>query len=212
MGPAAIDKMLKDEPPRRPLTTLAAIWEDFRWRRLARGHRDPCIVYTADAPTLMEAIFRACRSKGPDGKLFFHQGRVWEVNRDAYCEALQGKPVRKRLKRAESFHEVWDICTTVGGTTHGIGAITSYDVTARLAAWFGFPARRVYLHGGVIDGCRALDIYHNGAIWIPRKRLPPPIRYHVNLDEVEDMLCGYRVLLERMQERRAEAARKEVMG
>jgi hypothetical protein len=200
MGPAAIDRLLEGEPPRQPLTNLAAVWDDFKWRRLERGFRDPCIAYTASAEYLRDAIKRACDSRGADGKLFFHQGRVWQVNRDAYARALASRPVCKRLSKVVSFHEVWDICTTVGGATHGIGSITSYDVTARLAAWFGYPAHRVYLHGGVVDGARAIGVYRNADIWIPRKRLPPPIRYHLNLDEVEDFLCGYRVLLERLKE------------
>jgi hypothetical protein len=189
--------MLELEPPREPLTSLAAVWRDFKWRRLARGHRDPCIPYTASAGSLRNAIRRACDSRGEDQKLFFHQGRVWQVNRDAYAEALIAAPVRKRLVRADCFHEVWEVCQIVGGATHGIGSITIYDVAARLGAWFGYPARRIYLHGGVIDGARSLGIYRKGDIWIPRGRLPKAIRYHENLDEVEDFLCGYRVLIDR---------------
>jgi hypothetical protein len=192
--------MLELEPPRRPLTTLEAIWDDFKWRRLARGHRDPTISFTADAGSLQEAIRRACDSRGADGKLFFHQGRVWQVNRDAFCRTLSAGVVRRRIAECENFHELWNLITTIGGQTHGIGAITSYDVTARLAAWYGYPARRVYLHGGVIDGAKTLDLVKGSEPWIPRGRLPRCLRYHLNLDEVEDFLCGYRVLIERLQD------------
>ena len=198
MGPKAIDRMLALEPPREELDSLKAVWKDFKWRRLARGHRDPCIAFTADAGDLKEAIIRACDSRGEDGKLFFHQGRVWQQNRDEFSRVLRKKAVRKSLTKAKDFHEVWKVCQNIGGTTHGIGAITIYDVCARLCAYFEYPADRVYLHGGVLDGVRAVGIDPKGKVWVERAELPKCLRKHENLDEVEDFLCGYRVLIERV--------------
>jgi len=198
MGPKAIDRMLALEPPREPLDSLAAVWRDFKWRRLERGHRDPCIKFTAESKDLREAITRACDSRGADGKLFFHQGRVWQVNRDAYAKALLRVQNRKRMTKAESFHEVWEVCSIVGGATHGIGTITTYDVAARLCAYLGWPARRIYLHGGVVDGCRSIGLNVNRRPWIERRELPPPLRFVENLDYVEDFLCGYRILIDRI--------------
>lgn len=188
--------MLKAEPPREPLTSLAAVFRDFKWRRLERGHRDPCIAYTASAPNLRTAIKRACNSRGEDGKLFFHQGRVWQVNRDAFAANLCSGLVLRRLRKADTFHALWSEITNQANLTKGIGLITTYDVTARLAAWYGFHPCVIYLHGGVLDGLRAIGVEPRG-YYAHRRELPPPLRYHVNLDEVEDFLCGYRVLIGR---------------
>lgn len=198
MGPSAIDKMLKTEPVKFPLRDLEDVWDDFRWRRLERGHRDPCIKFTADADTIAEAIRRACDSRGADGKMFFHQGRVWQVNRDEFARRLNTYKNRNAILACGTFHKLWLLVRSVGIDTHGIGAITIYDVTARLAAWLGLGANAIYTHGGVLDGLRAIDIDPTGKDFIPRRRLPEPLRYWSNLDEVEDFLCGYRVLIERV--------------
>jgi hypothetical protein len=196
MGPNAIDKMLKTEPVKFPLRDLEDVWDDFRWRRLERGFRDPCIKYTEDAENFTEAIKRACDSRGADGKMFFHQGRVWQVNRDEFAKRLIRR--RNAMLDVGTFHKLWLIVHSIGVDTHGIGPITIYDVTARLAAWLELSANAIYTHGGVLDGLRAIDIDPTGRAYIPRKELPDPINSWPNLDHVEDFLCGYRVLLERI--------------
>lgn len=198
MGPAAIDRLFRADPPREPLTSLAAAWRDFQWRRLDQGHRDPCIEYTSRAADISFAIQRACDSRGADGKLFFHQGRVWQVNRDVYCETLL--TYRKLIRKARDFHDLWDLCDSVGQLTNGIGPITIYDVTARLAAYLGLKADRIYLHGGVVSGVHSIGIETKGKQWIERDELPRTLRRVPNLDHVEDFLCGYRVVIERVKE------------
>lgn len=202
MGPKAIDRMLAAEPPREPLDTLQAVWEDFRWRRLKRGHRDPCISYTAGATNIIEAIVRACDSRGEDGKLFFHQGRVWQVNRDTFADNIIIKErFDKGISKAKDFDELWALINYIGERTHGIGAITIYDVTSRLAAFLGLRCERyIYTHGGVLDGLRSVGIDPARRERIPRKELPEPIRHVKNLDWVEDFLCGYRVLIDRIND------------
>jgi hypothetical protein len=195
MGPAAIDRMLSLEPPREPLDNLAAVWRDFKWRRLKQGHRDPCITYTAKSPNIKVAVERACASRGEDGKLFFHQGRVWEANRLSYAAVL--KAVRWELDECRNFHDLFLMCEDYGHDTQGIGPITIYDVTARLAAFKRLPAQRVYIHGGVRDGLEAIGIKTRSREWVERRELPRCLRAVKNLDHVEDFLCGYRVLIER---------------
>lgn len=191
--------MLAAEPPKEPLDNLQAVWEDFRWRRLKRGYRDPCISYTAEATNFAEAIVRACDSRGEDGKLFFHQGRVWQVNRDVFAENLMKQ--KKVIRHAKDFDDLWAMVHMIGKETHGIGAITIYDVTSRLAAFLGLKCERyIYTHGGVLDGLKSVGIDPRGRERIPRKELPEPICYVKNLDWVEDFLCGYRVLIERINE------------
>lgn len=196
MGPKAIDRMLALEPPKVALDNLQAVWEDFRWRRLKRGHRDPTIKYTALSPDIKTAIKRACDSRGEDGKLFFHQGRVWQVNRDQFAKNLL--KYKKALRKSKSFDELWLNVSLIGDNTHGIGAITSYDVTSRIAAYLGLICENyIYTHGGVVDGLRSVGVDIRGRAAIPRDELPPPLDGIKNLDWVEDFLCGYRVLIER---------------
>lgn len=198
MGPKAIDRMLALVPPREPLDSLQAVWEDFRWRRLKQGHRDPTIAYTAMSPSLGVAIDRACDSRGEDGKLFFHQGRVWQANRDKFARRLHQGDNYKAIKMVSDFDELWRVIHKVGDKTHGIGAITIYDVTSRLAAYRGLICENyIYTHGGVIDGLKSVGIDPSGRERIPREELPEPLCNIKNLDWVEDFLCGYRVLIER---------------
>jgi hypothetical protein len=142
------------------------------------------------------AIICACDSRGEDGKLFFHQGRVWQRNRDVFADRLVGEI--DLIENQPTFHKLFLAIEEIGLATPGIGPITIYDVTARLAAWAGMNANRVYLHGGVLDGAKALYIEPKDKRWIKRKELPPALRVVENLDFVEDFLCGYRVLLERI--------------
>jgi hypothetical protein len=148
---------------------------------------------------LKVAVKRACESRGEDGKLFFHQGRVWEVNRIAYAKALLANP-RLLHNATRKFHMLFRYCEEVGLSTQGIGPITIYDVTARLAAYHGLPANKVYIHGGVRDGLEALGIATRSREWVERRELPNCLRKVPNLDHVEDFLCGYRVLIERISE------------
>lgn len=205
MGQADLNNRFNREPPREPLVTVGALWRDHVWRKIERDVSDPCIPYTATAETLGEAIDRACDSRGVDGKLWFHQGRVWQKNRDKYARRLKKRSgemlvLKDRYGPKKGFNKLFDLCQSVGDSTKGIGPITVYDVTARLAGWLGLRANRIYLHGGVIAGVRALGIETRSRRYIKRAELPEPLCQVPNLDLVEDFLCGYRSELERLAE------------
>lgn len=198
MGHADLNNRFEREPPREPLTSIGALWRDHIWRKIERGVADPCIPYTADAGDLGEAIRRACDSRGADGKLWFHQGRVWQKNRDKFAKRLLKRS--DLLLKQRNFNGIFKVVNKVGTTTQGIGPITIYDVTSRLAAWFGYEANRIYLHGGVIAGVQAIGIETQGKKYIRRAELPEPLCQVENLDLVEDFLCGYRSELQRLSE------------
>jgi hypothetical protein len=70
----------------------------------------------------------------------------------------------------------------------GIGALTVYDISHRIGAYFGKAPERVYVHAGVRVGARALGI---GGDSFDPKILPKPFA-RLEPSEVEDCLCIYK--------------------
>lgn len=216
MGEAALKREFAKVPPREPLTSITALWKDYMWRYVTGRRGDPVIPFTADAPDVKTAIKRAVDSRGEDGKMFFHQGRVWQVNRDAYAKELLKKWYRNEISAIcgfGTFDELYEICKEVGERTKGIGIVTIYDVTARIAAWGELEPEHLYFHAGVTDGLRALGTeIPGGADRIPREDLPG-FFHDKDLDLVESFLCGYRSEIERvMQERQKRKLVKKARG
>jgi hypothetical protein len=206
MGEAALKREFAKAPPREPLTSITALWRDYMWRYVTGRRGDPAIPFTAAAPDVRTAIKRAVDSKGEDGKTFFHQGRVWPVNRDVYAAALLRKWNRDEISAIcgfGTFDELYELCKKVGEETKGIGIVTIYDVTARIAAWGNLEPEHLYFHAGVTDGLRALGVVPApGVDRIPRDQLPK-FFHNKDLDLVESFLCGYRSEIERvMKEKR----------
>lgn len=201
MGEAALAREFKKAPPLEPLTSITALWRDYMWRYVTGRRGDPAIPYTAKAKNLNEAIRRACDSKGEDGKTFFHQGRVWPVNRAAYYTNLStSQRTRNRIGNSKSFGELYDEVKRVGEETKGIGIVTIYDVAARLAAYLELEPEHLYFHAGVTTGLKALGIEpEKGVDRIPRADLPKFFQ-DKDLDLVESFLCGYRSEVERVME------------
>jgi hypothetical protein len=204
MGEAALAREFKKAPPREPLNSITALWRDYMWRYVTGRRGDPAIPFTAAADTLRSAIERAVDSRGEDGKMFFHQGRVWQVNRDAYAAALLRRNNYLAIRRAETFEELYEVCKRVGEATKGIGIVTIYDVAARLGAYAELDPEHLYFHAGVADGLRALGVdLAPGADRVPRRDLPE-FFHDKDLDLVESFLCGYRSEIERvMKEKRS---------
>jgi hypothetical protein len=198
MGEAALKREFAKVPPREPLTSITALWKDYCWRYVTGRRGDPAIPYTAAARNLDEAIQRACDSKGEDGKTFFHQGRVWPVNRQAYAKRLRSRNTRSAIRAAQSFEGLYEICKEVGESTKGIGIVTIYDVAARLGAFLGLELEHLYFHAGVTEGLHALGIVTiPGQDRVPRSALPE-FFHDKDLDLVESFLCGYRSEVQRV--------------
>lgn len=216
MGEAALAREFKKAPPREPLTSITALWKDYMWRYVTGRRGDPAIPFTAAAPNVRTAIIRAVDSKGEDGKTFFHQGRVWPVNRAAYTKTLLKKWNRDEISAIcgfGDFEELYDFCKKIGEETNGIGIVTIYDVTARIAAWGNLEPEHLYFHAGVTDGLRAIGVEPpSGADRIPRDQLPE-FFHDKDLDLVESFLCGYRSEIERvMQEKQKRKLVKQARG
>jgi hypothetical protein len=199
MGEAALAREFASRPPREQLDSIKALWNDYLWRYVESDRGDPCVPYTAASEYLEQAIRRACDSRGKDGKMFFHQGRVWQANRDAYARNLLDLRNLKKLRRAQDFEDIFEVCDRVGRRTKGIGRVTIYDVTSRIAAWYGYEAIYLHFHAGVEAGLKALLEHDN----LPREgrihRSELPRFFHKkDMDLVESFLCGYRSEIEKV--------------
>lgn len=196
MGEASLRREFAARPPQGPMNTIKDLWRDYMRRYVNSGRGDPALPYTAAAPTLKQAIHRACMSRGEDGKLWFHQGRVWQVNLEAYEVNLLAN--WKRIRKMTDFDDLYKLCMQIAEVTHGIGIVTAYDVCDRLAAWLDLEPDYLYFHAGVTEGLRALGVeIPRGADKLSRDELPEFFR-DKNLGIAESFLCGYRSEIERV--------------
>lgn len=196
MGEAALRREFEKQPPREELDSIPALWRDYVWRYVNAERQDPCQYYTRDAATFKEAIWRAADSRGADGKLFNHQSRVWQPCRDEFGRELV--KISRRLEVSGSFQRLYRVIKKVGQDIDGIGPVTIYDVTCRLALWLGLEPDVLYFHAGVTEGLRALGVaVPRGRDYMKRYELPMYFR-NKNLELLESFLCGYRAEIERV--------------
>lgn len=196
MGQATLQNEIRKNPPRERLNSIPALWRDYMWRYVEAERQDPCQYYTAEAPDLATAIRRACDSRGRDGKLFNHQSRVWQPNRDQFAQNLLTH--KRRIKYAKSFEELFKVVERAARKTDGIGPVTEYDVACRLGYYLDLEPNRLYVHAGVLLGLKALRVkVPRGRKWLTRRELPPFFR-DKNLELLESFLCGYRSEIERV--------------
>jgi hypothetical protein len=177
-------------PPRRPLTSLEALVDDWVYRFSHGGveahRRDMVVEYCAKAPDLLEAIRRACDSKNEEGKQHNHQSRVPHAVRAAFAARIEPH----QAERIQTFDALYDYLDYVKPS--GIGPVTLYDVATRIAAFLELPVESLYLHAGVRVGWAALHGKRSpNVLRIPREQIPKEL-LRLPTDEVEDFLCCYR--------------------
>lgn len=188
------ERLFKDEPPREPLTSLAAIVRDWQWRFIegdAKRFRDEVVEYCREADNFVEAVSRAVDSRRPNGKMHNHQTKVKESVRRKFGYAIVDTI---DPDAPEDFDDLYDWMEEL--KPKGIGPVTLYDVAVRVGAFLELEPEQLYLHAGVWDGWKAL---HNGRSPVGKRRLPKemwpePLRA-LPADQVEDLLCCYRALL-----------------
>lgn len=200
-------KAFDKEPPRRPLNSLDAIADDFKWRYVDRKKTDQVIEFCSEAAVLSVAISRAIEARDADGKHHNHQSKV-----DIGARRLFGKRIwtrRNQVKKCKDFDTLHDLFDEI--KPYGIGPVTVYDVAVRVGAYLGIEPTSVYMHAGVRQGFKALqeamDPFDNDGApgWtdpqvaklprIPMSTFPSPLR-HMRADDVEDILCTYREVFE----------------
>lgn len=189
------ERLFKDAPPNEPLDTLSAIVRDWKWRFIegeSARFRDEVVEYCREAEDLVEAVERAVLSRRPNGKMHNHQSKVKQDDRLRF-----GYRIIRKLENdgpPDGFDELYDWLGEC--KVKGIGPVTHYDVATRVGAYLGLQPLRLYLHAGVLEGWKALDLPVEKR-WggrVPVGEWPKPLQA-LPADEVEDLLCCYRALL-----------------
>lgn len=198
MGEATLKREFAARPPKGPMNTLNDLWRDYMRRYVNSGRGDPALPYVLKSSGLREAIHRACMSRGEDGKLWHHQGRVWQVNLEAFSKRLRRPTNLLTIRHAQTFDELYTFILHKAKLTHGIGIVTAYDVTDRLAAYLGLPCEHLYFHAGVTEGLKAMGVeIPRGRDKLKREELPKFFK-NKDLAVAESFLCGYRSEIERV--------------
>lgn len=107
-------------------------------------------------PTLERAVSVAALAKGPSGKRLSHQRRipqsVLNESRSQLLKALSA------IQRAKSFEELYSIIKNRLQSISGIGELTIYDTTLRIAAKLGLEPNVIFLHAGTRVGAKRLQL------------------------------------------------------
>lgn len=180
-------------PPREELSDLGALVRDWIWRTEEKTlTRDPVMDWCAEAPDFWTAVWRACRSRGANGKMHNHQSKVREANRQALAVRILTR-IERRHRGFTDFDDLHDTIEELAPP--GIGPVTVYDVAVRIGAFLRVEPTSLYLHAGVRIGWEALmGKPYRGVKRIPARYLPPEFE-PLPADEVEDFLCTYRGIL-----------------
>jgi hypothetical protein len=138
--------------------------------------------------SLAEAIRHAALCMRPNGKRHSHQCRIpAEALREGERN-LQASA--EEIWNCHTFPELHEIVRREIGAIRGIGSLTIYDVTCRIAAHRTLEPMQVYLHAGVSDGARAPGLPVRRESLDPAE-LPPAFQ-RLSVSEMEDCLCIYK--------------------
>lgn len=172
--------------------------------------RDLVASYTAEAETWEEAVDRACRSRGANGKMYNHQSRVplntllefrnkigdWSSDY-VIADWLAHVEMYGDDKHGEEFDALHDGIERIASTLPGIGPVTTYDVAWRLACWLKITPQSLYLHAGVREGAKAAGLRVRGRDRILKAELQrelgmKTLRALGDVNSLEDFLCCFR--------------------
>jgi len=193
-----IIKEWERDPPRTEMTTMTALWYDFKRRR--RDPASPICRFRDDIPDACArdgnaevALRRAVRSIRPNGKMHNHQSKVSKAL-PQFEEKLMGS--LRHLTRNDDFNQIYWMVDNL--KTPGIGPMTVYDVAVRFGAYLGLKPEKIYLHAGTASGLKALGIRIGVRDSSFPMELLPAILRNKDADEVEDFLCTYRLAFRRL--------------
>lgn len=144
--------------------------------------------FFASQPTLEDAVRKAAHAEDERGKRLGHQcripGRVLKESAYYLTAALA------EIKAARTFEALHEVVQREILGIHGIGALTVYDTTLRIAAWLRLEPARVFLHAGTRVGARRLGLEATCES-VAIRELPAPLR-SLRPSEIEDVLCIYK--------------------
>ena len=138
--------------------------------------------------TLDDAVSLAARAKKPSGKRFSHQRRIpMSVLSESEHRLLRILPA---LRQARSFEKLHKLVSLQIQPIKGIGELTIYDTSLRIAAKLGLEPSVVFLHAGTRIGAERLGIDASRET-VSVTELPAPMR-RLRPREIEDVLCIYK--------------------
>jgi hypothetical protein len=180
------------------LTTLEAVVADFNTRfnykasvERSAGHHDPVVDFCREARDFSTCIRRAVDGKRKDGKMFSEGSCIRASSKVVMTDNLL--KVRARLQKCKSFEAIYDLVKA--SAPWGIGNLTIYNVSARLAIYMGIhPEAFLYVHAGPLRGWKALTGTRKNLFRVPVEDIPKALR-KLPLHRVEDLLCEYNELL-----------------
>ena len=138
--------------------------------------------------SLRAAVRLAGLAQTPSGKRFSHQWRLRPSTLLHAEAALQRR--LSDLRRAATFHELWECVQSAIGDIRGVGELTVYDTAIRIGAFLRLEPERVYLHAGTREGARSLSL-GAGREWLEIRELPVQFR-QLKGRRLEDVLCIYK--------------------
>jgi len=136
--------------------------------------------------TASSAIQKAALCVRPDGKRHAHQCRTPKAVLQEVGNRLHS--VEMALKGATDFNALHELVEHEIGGIRGVGALTVYDISQRLGAYFGKSPSLVYLHAGTREGAAVFGIKGNSFLPV---RLPRTFS-RLTAAEIEDCLCIYK--------------------
>ena len=134
--------------------TLDEIVGDYIHRYRDRARAEVRFFEIQRSPS--EAIRKAALCMLPSGKRHPHQRRIPRTLLEQVEARLQA--IGRKLANAADFTALHKLVEDEIGDIKGIGALTVYDISHRIAARFGKTPRFVYLHAGTRTGARVFNI------------------------------------------------------
>lgn len=188
--------------PSSGLTSFSALVRDYRKTYQHTNQREWEWFAGLDWPTALEKA-ALCRWKIPGEEREVrhpHQRRA----KLAILKRAHARLSAVPLRNAKSFDDLHQrIHEAIGGIS-GIGPLTVYDISIRLAAHLGLEPQRIYLHAGAREGAKALGLSRGRGV-LEVDELPAAF-HQLPPRQIEDCLCIYKDALKAIHG--AEAAKR----
>ena len=139
--------------------------------------------------SLEEAIEKAARAIGPEGKKHRHQ---WRIKNETLREVanILVNDARVEINSCRSFEDLISLVEEKAREVKGFGVLAIYDTSLRIGAKKGIYPSKVYIHAGTKEGCKALGLDHK-AKDLPVHAFPEPVKT-LHPYEIENFLCIYK--------------------
>ena len=180
----------RKRPPYRDLDEIVQEYID-NCREDARKELE----WFAEAGNLRAAIRKAARSVQENGKRHPHQYRIPAELLEGFEKELVAR--ESKLASGKSFDDLMKTGSEAAAEIWKRPRLTLYDVVSRIAFFRKMKPNKIYLHAGVREGAKALNV-DDKLPFISHADLPRPFR-RLGAYEIEDCLCIYKEVLKRLR-------------